>query len=67
MTGDLFKARFADCQFDETVFPALGGEKSKFEKDKQEILWNAASLSYYDPRTNQDSDKVTHNSCQCSL
>jgi hypothetical protein len=35
MTGDLFKARFADCQFDETVFPALGGDKSKFEKEKQ--------------------------------
>ena len=36
-TGDLFTARFADCQFDETVFPALGGDKTKFEKEKQEI------------------------------
>ena len=27
LTGDVFTARFADCQFDETVFPPLGGEK----------------------------------------
>ena len=32
MSGDLFKARFANFQFDETVFPALGGDKTKFEK-----------------------------------
>ena len=37
MTGDLFKARFSDCQFDETIFPALGGDKSKFDKERQEI------------------------------
>ena len=63
LTGDLFKARFADCQFNETVFPALGGEKSKFDKEKQEILWNAASLSHYDPRTNQcelEVQKIIH-------
>lgn len=27
LKGDLFKARFADFRFDETVFPASGGEK----------------------------------------
>ena len=62
-TGDLFTARFADCQFDETVFPALGGDKTKFEKEKQEILWNAVSLSHYDPRTNQcglEVQKIIH-------
>ena len=26
-TGDLFKARFADCHFNESVFPTLGEEK----------------------------------------
>ncbi len=28
LTGDLFTARFADCHFDETVFPSLGGDKN---------------------------------------
>ena len=28
LTGDVFKARFVDCHFNETVFPPLGGEKS---------------------------------------
>ena len=27
LTGDLFTARFANCHFDETVFPSLGGDK----------------------------------------
>ena len=25
MTGDVFRARFVDCHFNETVFPQLGG------------------------------------------
>ena len=28
MTRDVFRARFADYHFNETVFPQLGGEKS---------------------------------------
>ena len=51
LTGDIFTARFADCQFDESIFPELGGEKQL--KRKIEFLWNASSLSHYDPRTNQ--------------
>ena len=27
MTGDVFTARFPDCQFDETIFLLLGGDK----------------------------------------
>ena len=27
--GDVFTARFADCHFDENVFPPLGEDKSK--------------------------------------
>ena len=27
LTGNLFIARFADCHFDESVFPPLGGDK----------------------------------------
>jgi hypothetical protein len=32
LTGDVFTVRFTDCQFDETIFPILGGEKEKLEK-----------------------------------
>jgi hypothetical protein len=32
LTGDIFTARFADCQFDEIIFPILRGEKEKIEK-----------------------------------
>jgi hypothetical protein len=27
LTGDIFKAHFDDCHFNETIFPPLGGEK----------------------------------------
>jgi hypothetical protein len=33
-TGDVFTARFADCQFDETIFLVLGGERKKIKKLK---------------------------------
>ncbi|KAK1406586.1 hypothetical protein QVD17_42024 [Tagetes erecta] len=48
LTGDVFTARFADCQFDESVFPSLGGENKNKEKN---ISWCEPSLSYLDPRT----------------
>jgi hypothetical protein len=32
LIGDIFTARFADCQFDETIFPILEGEKEKLKK-----------------------------------
>ena len=56
MTGDLFTARFADCQFNEAIFPVLGGEKQKLEK--REISWNASLLVHFDPRTNQCEQEV---------
>jgi hypothetical protein len=52
LTGDVFKARFEDCHFNETVFPPLGGEKSLPEA-RREINWNVSTLSNFDPRTNQ--------------
>ena len=54
-TEDIFTSRFADCHFDETVFPALGGEKNKLEK---EITWNASSLSNLDTRRGQCEQEV---------
>ncbi|XP_078158190.1 uncharacterized protein LOC144553871 [Carex rostrata] len=56
LTGDVFTARFADCQFDETIFPILGGEKEKLVK--QEATWNASSISYLDPRSGQCESEV---------
>ncbi|XP_060200651.1 uncharacterized protein LOC132628919 [Lycium barbarum] len=50
MTGDLFTARFVDCHFDESIYPALGGENKQLKK---EIDWNVISFSHLDPRTNQ--------------
>ena len=47
-------ARFADCQFNETVFPTLRGEKS--QQEKQEISWYAST--HFDPRTNICESKV---------
>ena len=37
MTGDVFRTRFADCHFNETVFPQLGG-KSRSQKDDMKSL-----------------------------
>ena len=57
LTGDVFTARFADCHFNENLFPPLGGEKSVPEK-RREITWNASLMSHFDPRTNQSELKV---------
>ena len=32
MTGDLFKARFVDFHFDESIYPTLGGERKQLGK-----------------------------------
>ena len=55
LTGDVFTARFADYQFDETIFPILGGEKQKLEK---QITSNTSSISYIDLRSGQCELKV---------
>ena len=52
LTGDVFRARFADCHFNETVFSPLGAEKLILE-EQGEITWNASTLSHFDHRTNQ--------------
>ena len=62
MTGDVFKARFADCHFDEVNFPSLGGEKLPKE-ERHEIIWNASSMSHLDPHTAQcdkEVQRITH-------
>ena len=56
MTGNVFRARFADCHFNETVFPQLGGGGGGVKlipEGRHEITWNASTLSHLDQRTNQ--------------
>ena len=57
LSGDVFRVRFADCHFNENVFPPLGGEKL-IPEERQEITWNASTLSHFDPCTNQCELKV---------
>ncbi|KAL6576893.1 hypothetical protein OROMI_011169 [Orobanche minor] len=57
LTGDIFTARFADCHFDETVFPPLGGEL-KPPEERGKLSWYVPTLSHLDPRTNQSEVEV---------
>ena len=59
MAGDLLTARNADCHFDETVFPSLGGDKKKdFLRERQELSWFAPTMSHLDPRTSLRESEV---------
>ena len=58
-TGDLFTARFADCHFDETCFPSLGGDGNVIiPNERQELTWCVPTMSHYDPRTAQSELEV---------
>ena len=62
LTGDVFRARFADCHFDEVNFPSLGGDKLPKE-ERREIIWNASSMSHLDLHTAQcdkEVQRITH-------
>ena len=52
-----FIARFANCHFDESVFPPLGGDKPINNKWR-EITLNTPSLLHLDPRTKQSELEV---------
>ncbi|KAJ9561443.1 hypothetical protein OSB04_006603 [Centaurea solstitialis] len=52
LMGDLFTARFADCHFDESEFPALGGGTKQVETQSK-ISWSELSLFHLDPRTKE--------------
>ena len=62
LTGDVLRARFADCHFDEVNFLSLGGDKLPKE-ERCEIIWNASSMSHLDPCTAQcdkEVQRITH-------
>ena len=57
LIGDVFRARFTDCHFDEVNFPSLGGYKLPKE-ERREIIWNASFMSHLDPHTTQCDKEV---------
>ncbi|CAL9012492.1 unnamed protein product [Prunus brigantina] len=66
LTGDIFTARFADCHFDETIFPLLGGEKSIHKEEqgklvpeeRRELSWDVPTLSHLNPCTAKCENEV---------
>ena len=79
LAGDLFTAEFADCHFDETVFPSLGGDNNKnVQQERHELSWSVPTLSHLDPQLNiqnvvdsmpnafSDIDKVTRSNTQAA-
>ena len=62
-TGDLFTARFADCHFNETMFPSIGTPKIEMASKKKPVQvfsWNEKILSQFDPRTPECETEVQH-------
>ena len=62
LTGDVFIARFADCHFDKVNFPSLRGDKLP-KDERREIIWNASSMSHFNPGTAQcdkEVQRITH-------
>ena len=58
MTGDCHTARFADCIFDEDLFPTLGGENQPLDAKSREITWQATGIHAHDPRTAETEREV---------
>ncbi|KAL0401442.1 UNVERIFIED_CONTAM: hypothetical protein Slati_4174100 [Sesamum latifolium] len=56
MTGDQFTARYLNYQFNETIFPELRGEDKEIKR--KDIAWNATSMSFMDPMTNDSELEV---------
>ena len=53
LTDDLITT-FADCHFDETVFPSLRGDSHvNVDKERRELTWHVPTMSHLDPRTAQ--------------
>ncbi|XXG42246.1 hypothetical protein AAC387_Pa01g2567 [Persea americana] len=69
MKRAVFTAHFPYCQFDETIFPPLGGDKiipeecivpveQPIPKERRELTWNTFTLSHLDLRTSQCENEV---------
>ena len=59
LIGDFFTARFADCHFDEIVFPSLGEDKhANVSIERRKLSWYAPTMSHLDPSTTQSEIEV---------
>ena len=58
LTGDCHTARFADCIFDEDLFPTLGGGNQPLDDKSREITWKATGIHAHDPRTVETNREV---------
>ena len=49
--GDLLTARFAECHFDETIFPSFEGDRNgRVTQKRLELSWSLPTLSHLDPQ-----------------
>ena len=51
MTCDCHMACFADCVFDEDLFPTLGGGNQPLDDKSREITWQATGIHVHDPHS----------------
>ena len=54
--------RCANYHFNQTIFSPLGVEES-IPEEQREIIWNALTLTHFDPYTNQcelEVQRITH-------
>ena len=54
---DTVKASPKDCEFDESLFPALGNGLLQ-PKVEQKISWTTPTLSHLDLRTRQNDEEI---------
>ena len=52
LTRNVFTTRFADCHFNESVFPSLWREKT-IPEERREVSWKTSTMTHLDPRTKQ--------------
>lgn len=53
--GDMFTACFANCDFNENIFPPLGKRKMPSE-EKHELSWCVSGLLHFDLHTSQSEN-----------
>ena len=46
-TGDLFTARFADCHFNETMFPSIGTPNIEMAAKQNQLRFSPGTRKFY--------------------
>ena len=61
LTGDHFTASFADCHFDETIFPSLEILEASIDEKQKKVnvfFWSEKNLSHLDPCTSECENEI---------